>query len=228
MSGSGLARPRSAAARGYNLPVANGKRARRLMTIDFWFEFGSTYSYPAAMRVQALALRQGIGVNWRPFLLGAIFREQGLADSPFNLYPAKGRYMWRDLERTCQALGIPFQRPSEFPRNGLLAARVACCFDDEAWMPDFARSVYRANFVVDTDIADAAIVAGCIASAGQDPEPVLEAAQSPASKQKLRAQTEEAMRIGIFGAPTIVVGDEMFWGNDRLEDALGWALSHAG
>ena len=195
------------------------------MNIDFWFEFGSTYSYPAAMRVEKLAAQQGVRVNWRPFLLGAVFREQGLADSPFNLYPAKGRYMWRDLERTCQDLGIPFQRPSTFPRNGLLPARVACCFDGEPWVPGFVRAVYRANFVVDTDIADPIVIGSCIASVGEDPEAVLEKAQSPESKQKLREQTDEAMRIGIFGAPTFLVGEELFWGNDRLEEALGWAKS---
>ena len=90
-------------------------------------------------------------------------------------------------------------------------------------MPDFIRAVYRANFVADTDISDPVIVGGCIAAAGGNPEAVLERAQSPASKQKLREQTEEAIRIGIFGAPTVVVGDELFWGNDRLEDALAWA-----
>ena len=195
------------------------------MKIDFWFEFGSPYSYPAAMRVETLASHHGIGVNWRPFLLGAIFREQGLADSPFNLNPAKGRYMWRDLERTCEALAIPFQRPSEFPRNGLLAARVACCFADAPWVSQFIRAMYRANFVVDTDIADPIVIGSCIAGAAEDPEAVLEQAQTPASKQKLREQTDEAMRIGIFGAPTVVVGDELFWGNDRLEDAIAWAKS---
>ena len=195
------------------------------MKIDFWFEFGSTYSYPAAMRVEKLASNHGIGINWRPFLLGAIFRAQGLADSPFNLYAAKGEYMWHDLDRTCNALGIPFQRPSEFPRNGLLAARVACCFDDAPWVGKFVRAVYRANFVVDTDIADPIVISSCIAGAGEDPDAVLERAQSPESKQKLREQTDEATRIGIFGAPTIIVGDEMFWGNDRLEDALAWATS---
>ena len=195
------------------------------MNIDFWFEFGSTYSYPAAMRVEKLASHRGLGVNWRPFLLGAIFREQGLADSPFNLYPAKGRYMWRDLERTCKALGIPFQHPSVFPRSGLLAARVACCFNDAPWVGNFVRAVYRANFVVDTDIADPIVISSCITGAGEDPEVVLEQAQTPESKQKLREQNDEAMRIGIFGAPTVVVGDELFWGNDRLEDALAWAQS---
>ena len=193
------------------------------MAIDFWFEFGSTYSYPAVMRVEALAAHHGVRVNWRPFLLGVIFREQGLADSPFNVNPAKGRYMWRDLERTCTALGIPFQRPSQFPRNGLLAARVACCFQGKPWVPGFVRAVFRANFVVDTDISDAAVVGGYIAAVGQDPEFVLQQAQTPESKAKLRGQTDEAMRIGIFGAPTVVVGEELFWGNDRLEEAIALA-----
>ena len=198
------------------------------MNIDFWFEFGSTYSYPAAMRVGKLASQHGIDVKWRPFLLGAIFREQGLSDSPFNTYPAKGRYMWRDLERTCKALGIPFQRPSEFPRNGLLAARVACCFQNAPWVAAFVRAVYRANFVVDTDISDPIVIASWIASAGADPEAVLEQSQSPESKAKLREQTAEAQRIGIFGAPTIVVGEELFWGNDRLEAAIEFASGDPG
>ena len=198
------------------------------MNIDFWFEFGSTYSYPAAMRVEKLASQHGIDVEWRPFLLGPIFREQGLSDSPFNLHPAKGRYMWRDLERTCRALGIPFQRPSEFPRNGLLAARVACCFQEEPWVAAFVRGVYRANFIVDTDISDPIVIASCIESAGADPEVVLVQSQSSASKTKLREQTAEAQRIGIFGAPTIVVGEELFWGNDRLEAAIRFARENIG
>ena len=198
------------------------------MSIDFWFEFGSTYTYPAAMRIEELAQENGIAINWRPFLLGVIFREQGMADSPFNLYPAKGRYMWRDLERSCAALGIPLRRPSQFPRNGLLAARVACRFDDAPWLPEFVRAVYRANFADDADIADPAVIGGCIASVGKDAEAILAAAQSPESKEKLRGQTEEAMRIGIFGAPTVAVGEELFWGNDRLEDAIAWARRNSG
>jgi 2-hydroxychromene-2-carboxylate isomerase len=197
------------------------------MHIDFWFEFGSTYSYPAAMRVEELAGRYDVGINWRPFLLGVIFREQGLTDSPFNLHEAKGRYMWRDLERTCEALDIPFRRPSRFPRNGLLAARVACCFDKEPWLPDFVRAVYRANFAEDADIADVDVISAYIAGTGESAEDVLEQAQSPESKKKLREQTDEAMRTGIFGAPSMVAGDELFWGNDRLEDAMEWASRQA-
>lgn len=195
------------------------------MNVDFWFEFGSTYSYPAALRIEALAAERGVAVSWRAFLLGPIFRAQGWNDSPFNLYEAKGRYMWRDLERICAAEKIPFRRPSQFPRNGLLAARVACRFQKEPWLPDFVRAVYRANFAEDLDIAEPATVARCLAAAGADAEALLEEAQSPESKAGLRAQTEEAVRLGLFGAPTVVAGGELFWGNDRLEDALAWALA---
>jgi 2-hydroxychromene-2-carboxylate isomerase len=196
------------------------------MHVDFWFEFGSTYSYPAAMRIGALAAERGVSVSWRAFLLGPIFREQGWNDSPFNLYPSKGRYMWRDLERICEAQGIPLRRPSAFPRNGLVAARVACCFAEAPWLPGFVRAVYRANFEQDLDISTLATVGRCLAASGEDPAAILEEAQRPESKARLRAQTEEAAGHGIFGAPSFRVGSELFWGNDRLEDALGWSGEH--
>jgi len=115
-----------------------------LAKIEFWFDFASTYSYPAAMRVEELAGSQGCIVQWRPFLLSAIFQKQGWNDSPFNIYAAKGRYMWRDLERLCASLEIPFRKPSQFPRNGLMAARVACANAGAAWIGLFVRRVYEA------------------------------------------------------------------------------------
>jgi 2-hydroxychromene-2-carboxylate isomerase len=135
--------------------------------------------------------------------------------------------MWRDLERICAAQQIAFRRPSQFPRNALLAARVACRFAEEPWLPGFVRAVYRANFEEDLDISAPATVARCLGSSGEDPDALLEEAQSPASKAQLRAQTEAASRLGIFGAPSFLVGRELFWGNDRLEDALSWAREHA-
>ncbi len=197
------------------------------MDVDFWFEFGSTYSYPAAMRIDALAAESRVKISWRAFLLGPIFHEQGWDDSPFNLYPAKGRYMWRDLERICESQGLPLRRPSEFPRNGLLAARVACRFARAPWLPNFVEAVYRANFEQDLDISSPEVVTRCLAVAGDDPHALLEEAQATESKARLRAQTEEAARLGIFGAPTFVIGRELFWGNDRLEEALSWAVEHA-
>ena len=196
------------------------------MNVDFWFEFGSTYSYPAAMRIEELAADRGVRVSWRAFLLGPIFQDQGWDDSPFNLYPSKGRYMWRDLERVCAAHHIPFHRPSEFPRNGLLAARIASRFADAPWLPDFVRAVYRANFEQDLDISAPAVVTQCLDPLVADPDALLGEAQSIESKKQLRIQTEEAVRLGIFGAPSFVVGPELFWGNDRLEEALSWAVEH--
>src|SRR5262252_1929707 len=112
-----------------------------MASLEVWFEFASTYSYPAVERVEALAAARGVAVSWRPFLLGPIFRAQGWNDSPFNVYPVKGRYMWRDLERLCAAYGLPWRHPSQFPRNGLLAARVATLGAPEPWGPAFVRAV---------------------------------------------------------------------------------------
>lgn len=189
--------------------------------LEFWFEFASTYSYPAALRVEEAARAAGVEVVWRPFLLGPIFKEQGWNDSPFNLYPAKGRYMWRDLERICAGLGLPFRRPSVFPRGGLLAARLACWFEGEEWVPEFVRRVYLANFGDDRDISDRSVIGSILEDLGE-PRERLVAAESAEAKAKLRTQTEQARALGIFGAPTFVVGDELFWGNDRLEAALAW------
>jgi len=195
--------------------------------LEFWFEFASTYSYPAAARIEALARVHGVELRWRPFLLGPIFQAQGWNDSPFNIYEAKGRYMWRDLARICDAAQLPLKRPSVFPRNGLTAARVARAFETEAWLPEFVRSVYRANFAFDQDISDAQVIGSILERLGQSPESVLGAANSADNKAALRSQTEGAIRLGVFGAPSFSVGDELFWGNDRLEQALEWARRDA-
>jgi 2-hydroxychromene-2-carboxylate isomerase len=191
------------------------------MHIDFWFEFGSTYSYPAALRIEDEAKKRAIAVRWRPFLLGPIFKSQGWMDSPFNIYPAKGRYMWRDMERLCEAQGIPLRRPTVFPRNGLLAARLAASAEEEPWIGDFVRGIYRANFAEDREISDPAVVTSVLESIGRPGDELDRAILEPA-KTRLRERTEEAIALGIFGAPSFVAGGEVFWGNDRLEAALDW------
>src|SRR5688500_14909617 len=198
------------------------------MTLSFWFDFASTYSYPAAMRIEQLARERGVPLSWNAFLLSRIFRAQGWSDSPFNLYPVKGRYMWRDLERICEAQRLPFRRPSQFPRNGLLAARIACRFSTEPWIPAFVRAVYQANFAEDQDIADRQVIAACLKKVNQDSEAVLDAAISAQAKAMLRAQTERAVDAGICGAPSFIANQELFWGNDRLEEALRWCHHRAG
>jgi len=192
--------------------------------LDFWFDFASTYSYPAAMRVRALADEAGVEINFRPFLLGPIFKAQGWTTSPFNLYPAKGGYMWRDLERICADLSLPFQRPDPFPQNSLLGARVALVGLREHWGDEFCLEVFRTQFGDGRRIDDAAAIEKILARLEITAEPVLQAAQSADNKARLRSQTEEAGRRGIFGAPTFTTADgELFWGNDRLERALLWA-----
>jgi len=190
--------------------------------MEFWFEFASTYSYPAAMRVERLTRAAGVPLVWRTFLLGPIFKSQGWSDSPFNLLPVKGRYMWRDLERISDADGIGFRRPSAFPRSSLVAARIACRYHDEPWLPEFVRRVYQANFADDRDISDKTVIADCLSHAGADAQSVLAVAETDEAKAQLRRQTEKAATLGIFGAPTFVVDGELFWGNDRLEQALAW------
>ncbi len=192
--------------------------------LDFWFELASTYSYPAAMRIGTFAQQRGVIVRWRPFLLGPIFKAQGWSNSPFNIYPAKGRYMWRDLERLCAALGLPFVRATVFPQNTILAARIALVALREGWGEQYCRAVYRAEFGEGRDIGQPEVLTDILRVLGQDNARVLREAQSDETKAELRTQTEEAQRLGIFGAPSFVTADgELFWGNDRLEAALDWA-----
>ena len=195
--------------------------------IDFWFEFASTYSYPAALRIGPLAATAGVAVRWRPFLLGPIFAAQGWNTSPFNLHPAKGTYMWRDVERICLGLGLSFRRPDPFPQSSLLAARVALVGLAQDWGEEYVRRVYRVEFADGEQIADRSVIAQVLARLDVDPEPVLALSQSDEIKRRLRAETEEAQRVGVFGAPSFTAGGELFWGNDRLEAALAWAKGPA-
>ncbi len=199
-------------------------------TLDFWFDFASTYSYPACMRIEALASEAGVAIRYRPFLLAPTFKAQGWDTSPFNIYESKGRYMWRDLERLCAEMAMPFRKPAEFPQNGLLPARVALAGEGEAWRSRFCRSVFQAQFGDGRRIDDPAVIADILTTIGAPARSMLDLAQSDPIKIKLRTQTEEAGSLGIFGAPSFVTGDgELFWGNDRLESAIAWAnRSHAG
>lgn len=192
-------------------------------SLSFWFEFASTYSYPAAMRIESEAKARGVLVDWRPILLGPIFGAQGLKDSPFNLYPVKGKYMVRDLERLCAELDLPFRQPAHFPQNSLLCARIATELEG-APRAAFARAVYSLEFGEGRDISDPLTAAEALRRAGLDPA-LVQRAEEREVKEALRASTEEAQALGVFGAPSFTTPDgELFWGNDRLEKALDWAV----
>lgn len=192
-------------------------------TIECWFEFGSNYSYLSLMRVEALALDAGVALRYQPFLLGPIFRELGWQSSPFAEQKEKGEYVWRDMARRAAKYGVPFRRPSAFPRRALLPMRVALVGADQAWMGEYCRRIMLQNWAHDREIDDAAVVLEALRGLVDDPQAVLAAARTEQAREALRAQTAKARALGIFGAPTFIVDGEMFWGDDRLEDALDYA-----
>ena len=195
----------------------------RPATLEFWFEFASNYSYLAAMRIEPLAEAARVEVRWRPFLLGPIFRSQGWETSPFGIYEAKGRYMWRDMERLAQAQGITFVRPDPFPQNSLFSARAALTTVVGSRIGEFSRSVFLTEFSLGQDISDPEVLGSVARDLGLDGSAMLREAGSASVKGKLRSDTAEAQQRGIFGAPAFITPDgELFWGNDRLEQAIEW------
>lgn len=193
--------------------------------LEFWFDYASTYSYLSAMRFADACAARGLAPVFRPFLLGPIFGAQGWTSSPFNLYPAKGANMWRDMARLCDARGLELVRPDPFPQNSLLAARVTLAVE-EARRGALCRAIYSAEFADGMTIADAAAMAALLTNNGFDAGAVLARAASPEVKAALKASTEEAIGKGIYGAPSFVTpGGELFWGDDRLDAAIDWAAT---
>jgi 2-hydroxychromene-2-carboxylate isomerase len=191
--------------------------------IEFWFEFGSNYSYLSVMRIEDEARRRGVRIIWKPFLLGPIFRALGMENSPFVLQKEKGAYVWQDMARQCRKYGLPWVQPSTFPRLGILPARVALLGAEQAWIGAFCRRVMALNFALDQDINQPDSLAPILTELGLPAAAILAEAQAEPTKTRLREQTEAARARGIFGAPSFFVGTDMFWGNDRLDDALLYA-----
>ena len=196
-----------------------------MTAIEFWFEFASPYAYLAAARVDRLVAGTPVRVDWRPFLLGPIFARRPGHPSPFQEpAPAEAAYRRRDVERGAARDGTPLAWPSTYPRSSLLAARVAHLGVAEGWCAAFARATFHASFVEDRNIADAVVVSDILRGLDLPPADVIARASTPAHKAALATAVDEAAGKGIFGAPTFVVDGELFWGNDRLEQAIEWAL----
>lgn len=196
-------------------------------SLVFWYEFSSTYSYLTAMRIGAAAKQAGVGIVWRPFLLGPIFKAQGWTTSPFNLFPAKGRYMVRDIGRTAAERGIAFGLPSPFPFSSIKAARLALAIREADGIAAFAPMVFDAAFAKGLDVTDDGVLRDCLAAAGVGVEAAFERGMSDEIKAALRRNTDDAQAAGIFGAPSFTTADgELFWGDDRLDATLMWAKEH--
>jgi 2-hydroxychromene-2-carboxylate isomerase len=196
--------------------------------LQFWFDPASTYAYLSAMRIEAMAANRHVEVEWRPFLLGPIFKAQGWDTSPFNIYPAKGRYMVRDIDRIAAARGLqPFRLPDPFPGRSIKAARLALLAADQERIAPFMRALFQKAFADGRDISDGDVLCECLRTAGvPEVDALIAAADEPPVKDRLRRETEHALSLGVFGAPTFVAPDgELFWGDDRLEQAIDWSAA---
>lgn len=188
--------------------------------IDFWFSIGSTYTYLTVMRLKNVAQEAGVTFNWQPFSVRALMRE--MDNIPFIGKPAKEKYMWRDIQRRAERYGIPANLPIEYPlKNFDLANRVAIVARQEGWCPEYVRATYRLWFREGLPAGDEANLKESLSKAGQRPDRVLELADSDSIKNAYEEATSRARALGIFGSPSFVVnGLELFWGDDRLEDAI--------
>ncbi|MCP3708578.1 2-hydroxychromene-2-carboxylate isomerase [Paraburkholderia sp. CNPSo 3274] len=193
-------------------------------SLDFWFDLASNYSYLSVMRISALAARNSVDVHWRPFLLGPILDALGWEGPPFVVQKEKGAYVWQDMRRQCRKYALPWQQPTEFPRRTVLATRIAVLAADELWLPDWCRTVMARNYGDDREVDSHEAVAQMLTALGLPAQRLIEEAGSEANRLRLRERTQAARDLGIFGAPTFFIGEEMFWGNDRLEDAIEAAL----
>ncbi|HWE30973.1 MAG TPA: 2-hydroxychromene-2-carboxylate isomerase [Polyangia bacterium] len=180
--------------------------------VELFFDLSSPYSYLAATQMQPLAARTGAEVVWRPMVLGAVFKAVG-NDMPARV-PPKGRWMGNDLARWAELYGVPWRMSSHFPANTIKAMRLVLV--DDAKAADVALAGLRAMWAEDRDVTAEAELRRIAEEGGLDPATALQAIEAPAIKDRLRANTDEAVARGAFGAPTMFVGDELFWGNDRL------------
>jgi 2-hydroxychromene-2-carboxylate isomerase len=201
-----------------------------MTTVDFYFDYSSTNSYFAAFLLPEICRNHNATVNWLPMHSAALFRGTGF--EVMAMTPRKARYLWRDHQRYGEFTGLPFRKPSRFPIKTSAALRATLMIpslvgenpDDctASKVRDFAQAVMRAYWERDADISDLGVIGALASGLGIDPEALVAAAGSDEARARLGAVTERAVARGVFGAPTFVVGDELFWGKDRLDFVERW------
>jgi 2-hydroxychromene-2-carboxylate isomerase len=193
-----------------------------LAEIDFWFSISSTYSYLTVMRLDRVEQDTGIRFTWQPFNLREITREMN--NTPFQGKPVKMAYMWRDLERRAARYGIEFRGKPPYPlKDAPRLNRLAVMAFSQGWGKAFTQAAYSHWFLDDKDVSEDSEIRAVLSGLGRNPEATLSGADLPATHEALAARTQVARDLGVFGAPTFVVGRELFWGDDRLDDAISWA-----
>ncbi|MBS0639589.1 MAG: 2-hydroxychromene-2-carboxylate isomerase [Proteobacteria bacterium] len=194
----------------------------QLLPIDFWFSLASTYTYLSVTRMADVVQRTGAEIRWRPFNVRSIMIEQN--NIPFRTKPVKLAYMWRDLERRAALHGVPYAGAPPYPlRDVTLSDRAAMIAAREGWCPTYMPAIYRRWFIGQRDVSDEPDIATALIEVGQDPARVLTMAKMESAEQALVEATDTAKRLGVFGSPTFVAGPEVFWGDDRLEQAIDWS-----
>jgi len=191
--------------------------------IAFYFDFSSPYTYIASEEIEALAERHGREIDWRPMLLGAVFKTSG--GMPLTEgYGPKARYSVRDFGRSAAFVGLPYRHPTVFPVGAVTASRAVLWLQREspAQAAPFIHAVFRAFFVADRNISEAPVVMELARKLGVDAEQLAAGVQEDSIKNGLRIAVEEAVARGVFGSPTLFVDGEMFWGHDRLPEIERW------
>ncbi|MBO6775707.1 MAG: 2-hydroxychromene-2-carboxylate isomerase [Marinibacterium sp.] len=193
-----------------------------MSVIDFWYSIGSTYSYLTVLRLPTVAEAEGVTFRWRPFDVRYVMVAQ--KNIPFKDKPIKTAYMWRDIERRAEAYGLTPKIPAPYPLPGLvLANQVAMVGCEEGWVRDYTQATYRRWFEGGAPAGEDPNLSASLTEIGQDPDRVLERAKSQQIIDRLAAETAVAMDLGVFGSPTFVVASELFWGDDRVDDAVAWS-----
>ncbi len=190
-------------------------------TIQFWLSFGSTYTYFSTQRIEKLAAGRNIGIEWYPFALKRISSGSGNQSNP-----RKVNYMWRDMQRRADQHGLEYNKPDVYPvdyEQTLNASLIAC---QEGWASEFIRLVFRWNFVDGKQIGVGDNFKAALREIGKIPDDVIARAKTPEIAEAMEQQTDKAQSLGIFGSPSFIVGDELFWGDDRLEEAVNWCATH--
>ncbi|MGH8530546.1 MAG: 2-hydroxychromene-2-carboxylate isomerase [Nevskiales bacterium] len=189
-------------------------------TIELFWDCGSPYTYLASTQIEQLAQECGADLRWRPFLLGGAFQATG--NRMPAAIPAKGKYLFDDVKLWAKFYGVAFRFPDQFPINTLAAQRAGVAADRMGKGAAFAKRVMRAHFGEGRDVSQPDELKACAVDVGLDAEALLAQTQEQAVKDELKSNTEEAVRRGAFGAPTFFVGEQMFWGNDRLDLMRAW------
>ena len=200
-----------------------------MRSVDFYFDFSSTNSYFAAFMLPEICARNDAQLNWMPTHFAALFRGTGF--DVMAMTARKARYLWRDHARYAELTGLPFKRPRRFPIKTAAALRAVIAAGHVAGTDELSRegahrsisqAIMRAYWERDEDISDPAVFATIATSAGLDGDAIVASAHSAVVRHELTAITDRAIARGVFGAPTFFVGDEMFWGKDRLDFVDRW------